>query len=58
MNEQIKKQLELLQGECQRVKTFINENNFDCTTAPFVIIKRYRDELKKHMEILRINLEE
>lgn len=58
MNERIEKQLDLLHEECQRAKMFLNENGFDCTTAPYVIVKRYRDELKKHMELLRMNLEE
>jgi DNA integrity scanning protein DisA with diadenylate cyclase activity len=58
MNEQIKKQIELLEEEQRRVKIFINENNFDCTTAPWVIVKRYRDELKAHIKILKMNLED
>jgi glycerol-3-phosphate cytidylyltransferase-like family protein len=57
MNEEIKKQINLLQEEQTRVKQFINENNFNCTTAPYVIAKQYRDEIKKHIKILKMNLE-
>lgn len=52
----LEKQLVALHLECQRVKMFINENGFDCTTAPYVIARNYRDELKKHMEVLRMNI--
>ena len=57
MNEEIKKQINLLEEEQTRVKQFINENNFNCTTAPYVIAKQYRDEIKKHIKILKMNLE-
>jgi len=57
MNEEIKKQINLLEEEQIRVKKFINENNFNCTTAPYVIAKQYRDEIKKHIKILKMNLE-
>ena len=57
MNEEIKKQINLLEEEQTRVKKFINENNFNCTTAPYVIAKQYRDENKKHIKILKMNLE-
>jgi len=57
MNEEIKKQINLLEEEQTRVKKFINENNFNCTTAPYVIAKQYRDEIKKHIKILKMNLE-
>lgn len=58
MRERIEKQIELLTQEHQRVKMFINENGFDCTTAPFVLAKEYRDRLKEHIKILYMNLEE
>lgn len=58
MIKKIEKQIELLTEEHQRAKMFLNENGFDCTTAPFVIVKQYRDALKKHIEVLRINLED
>jgi maleate cis-trans isomerase len=57
MNEQIAKQINRLEEEQQRVKQFLNENGFDCTTAPYVIGKEYRDSIKKHIEVLRMNLE-
>ncbi len=57
MSEEIKKQINLLEEEQTRVKQFINENNFNCTTAPWVIAKQYRDEIKKHIGILKMNLE-
>ena len=58
MNEQIKKQIELLESEQNRVKFFLNANGFDCTTAPWIIVKRYREELKAHIAILKMNLGE
>jgi hypothetical protein len=58
LREEIERQIELLTEEQFRVKVFINSNNFPCTTAPFVIAKNYRDELKKHIAILRMNLED
>ena len=58
MNEEIKKQINLLEEEQTRVKQFINENNFNCTTAPYVIAKQYRDAIKKHIKILKINLKQ
>lgn len=58
MKERIQKQIDLLTQEHQRVKMFLNENGFDCTTAPFVLAKDYRDALKKHIEVLRMNLED
>ena len=57
MNEEINKQINLLEQEQVRVKQFINDNNFNCTTAPYVIVKQYRDEIKKHIKILKMNLE-
>jgi len=57
MNERIEKQIELLTQEQIRVKTFLNENGFDCTTAPYVLAKEYRDKLKAHIKLLRMNLE-
>ena len=58
MNDQIKKQIELLNHEQERVKTFLNENGFDCTTAPWVIVKQYRDALKEHIKVLNMNLDQ
>ena len=58
MKKELEKQFNLLMDECMRVKQFINENEFHCGTAPFVIVKRYRDELKEHLKILRMNMDE
>jgi len=58
MNERIKKQIELLTEEQIRVKIFLNEHGFDCTTAPYVLAKEYRDKLKAHIKLLRMNLED
>ena len=58
LRAEIERQIELLTQEHFRVKVFINENNFDCTTAPFVMAKQYRDKLKEHIKILRMNLED
>ena len=57
MNAEISKQINRLNEEQQRVKQFLNENGFDCTTAPYVIAKQYRDAIKKHIEVLTMNLE-
>jgi hypothetical protein len=58
MNEEIKRQIELLTEEHQRAKLFLIENGFNCTSAPYVIVKQYRDDIKKHLELLRMNLED
>ena len=58
MKEEITRQIELLQEESFRAKHFLNDNGFDCTTAPWVIVKKYRDSLKQHLTILRMNLED
>ena len=55
MQPQIDRQLQLLEEEQRRVKIFLIENGFDCTTAPWIIAKRYRDELKAHIRILAMN---
>lgn len=46
-------QLEVLTEEIRHVKDVINLNGFDVTTAPYVIVKRYRDELKAHAKLIR-----
>lgn len=58
LNENIKKQIDLLTEERIRAKAFLNKNGFDCTTAPWLIIKQYRDAIKSHIEILRLNLDD
>jgi hypothetical protein len=57
MKKEIRRQIDLLEEEQRRVKQFLNENNFNCTTTPYVIGKKYRDTIKEHIEVLRINLE-
>lgn len=57
MEKEIRRQIDLLEEEQKRVKQFLNENNFNCTTAPYVIAKKYRDAIKKHIEVLKMNLE-
>jgi hypothetical protein len=48
----------LLDQEQQRVKQFINENNLHCLTAPYIIVNKYRKDLKNYMKILRDNIGE
>lgn len=55
---EIQRQIDLLTEEQIRVKMFLTSNNFPCTTAPYVIAKKYRDELKQHIALLRLNLED
>ena len=57
LKERIKKQLDFLDEEQRQVKIRINQSEFDCTTAPYVMMKQYRESIKKQMELLRINLE-
>jgi len=56
MKNEIEKQYDLLTQELVRVKRFVNDNNFDCTSAPFTIVKRYRDDIKNHLKVLRENM--
>lgn len=58
MNEKIKRQIELLEEEQFRAKEFLNKNDFDCTTAPAILVKQYRDSIKTHIKLLRLNLED
>ena len=55
MNEEIKRQIELLTEEHQRAKLFLIENGFNCTSAPYVIVKQYRDAIKKHFMFFNKN---
>ena len=57
MKPEIEKQIELLTQEQERAKRFVNDNGFDCTTATWVLVKQYRDSIKQHLEILRMNLD-
>lgn len=58
MNDEIKRQIELLTKEHERAKMFLNENGFNCTTAPFALVKQYRTAIKEHIKVLRMNVEE
>lgn len=58
MREVIERQIKLLTEEQFRAKAFLNENGFDCTTAPYILCKQYRDSLKDHIRLLRMNLED
>ena len=53
----IEDMIDLLTNEHFRAKSFINSNGFDCTSAPFVIARRYRNELKQHVAALRENID-
>jgi len=48
---------DLLNEEQVRVKQFLN-NNFDCMSAPYVIVTRYRDELNQYIKTLQCNIDE
>jgi hypothetical protein len=56
MKQEIERQIELLTQEHIRAKSFINQNMFDCTTAPFLLVKQYRDSIKQHIKVLKANL--
>lgn len=58
LRTEIERQIELLTEEQFRVKVFLNSNNFPCTSAPFVLVKEYRDKLKAHIKLLQMNLED
>lgn len=55
---EMEKQLRLLEEEQMRVKLFMNAASFNCTTAPWIIARKYRTELKEHISILKENLAE
>lgn len=56
LRSEMERQYTLLLDECQRVKMFINNNNFDVTTAPYQIVHRYQLELKQQLNLLRNNI--
>jgi alkyl hydroperoxide reductase subunit AhpC len=58
LTDEIKRMYDLLDEEQMRVKIFVNENGFNCTTAPFVLAKQYRDALKRHMQVLQCNMDD
>ena len=55
---ELQSQIETVRDELQRSKHFVNANGYDCTTAIFTIVHQYRLELKRHLNILMINLGE
>ena len=56
MNYEIKKQIDFLEDEIRRVKELVNESRLDCTTGVYVIVNQYRNAMKNHLQILRMNL--
>jgi hypothetical protein len=56
--QDLEHQIALLTEEQERAKMFLNDNGFNCTTAPWIIVKRYRDDIKQHLKILHMNLED
>ena len=58
MKAQIEKQIALLTEEQFRVKEFLNKNDFNCTTAPWILAVEYRTKLKEHIKTLKLNLED
>lgn len=57
LDDKIHHQIDFLEKEQKRVKDCINKSGFDCTTAPYVIMKQYRDALKNHIGLLKLNLQ-
>lgn len=58
MTYEIKKQIDFLEYEIARVKEYINDARLDCSTSVYVIVKRYRDEMKSYLQVLRMNLDD
>lgn len=58
MRENMVRQITLLDEEQRRVKDFVNQHGFDCTTAPFVLAVEYRNKLKQHIMTLKENLDD
>ena len=54
--EDAKKILEFLTEEQIQAKLRCLEAGFDCTSAPYAIIKQHRDNIKKYCEVLRMNV--
>lgn len=57
MNEEIQRLIDFLNEEQMRVKRTYNESGFNVTSAAYPIMKRYRDELKQQIQVLRANAE-
>lgn len=58
MSYEIRKQINFLEYEIERVKEYINDAGFDCTTSVYLLVKQYRDAMKTHLQVLRMNLDE
>lgn len=54
----IEQEIAVMHEETQRVKTVLNTHGLDVTTAAYVIMIRYRMELKAHIKKLYDCLEE
>ena len=57
MIQEIDRQINQLEQEQIRAKQWINESGFDCTSAPWIMVRRYRKELKDHLMTLKLNRE-
>ena len=53
---ELQSQIDKVREELKRSKDFVNMNGYNCTTAVFTIVHQYRLELKRHLNILMINL--
>lgn len=58
MLTEIDKQINQLEQEQIRVKQWINESGFDCTSAPWIMAREYRKALKDHLMNLKLNRKE
>jgi hypothetical protein len=56
MDTKIEEQVEFIKSELARTKFAINSTKFNCTTAPYVLVKQYRDSLKIQLNLLLCNL--
>ena len=52
MKQSLEELIEIIGLEQARIKMWINENNFHHGTAPFIMAKRYRDELKNYLRLV------
>ncbi len=50
--------IDCLDEEIRRTKTWVNTNGFHHGTAMSVIVRRYRDDLKKYRKLVRDDLHE
>ena len=57
MIQEIDRQINQLEQEQIRAKQWINESGFDCTSAPWIMVRRYQKELKDHLMTLKLNRE-